>query len=101
MEKVSAPFMRCVRTILPCASITETETGTLMRDASASTRVAMLFAKDSRSMVEVLLAAELAQVATQAIFDVARRVESAVEQRLNPALSCRPADRGHAGLPSR
>jgi hypothetical protein len=49
-KKVGAPVIWCWRMVLPCVSITQTATRSEVRDASVSTRSAIVFANASKSM---------------------------------------------------
>src|ERR1700733_12928765 len=114
MEKADAPLMRCLRMTLPCTSITQTQTGTLVRDAAASTRSATFFAKVSKSMRRPLLrplmlrptttqtrasAADAPRIEAQTLFNVSGLMKPCLEQSFELALRCRPGNGCHAGVP--
>src|SRR5471030_1994903 len=96
--------MRCCRIMLPCVSMMETATGTT-RDAAASTRSAIVFARASKSMMRPLKdaqrasASEAAQIGAEAIFGLSRLVKTQFKKSLDPRLCSRPTNGGHACIP--
>src|SRR5580700_6903217 len=96
--------MRCCRITLPCVSMMETATGTT-RDAAASTRSAIVFARASKSMMCPLKvaqrasASEAAQVGAEAILGLSRLVKTQFKKGLDPRLRGRSAYGGHARIP--
>src|SRR5690349_3285932 len=104
--------MRCVRTTLPCTSMTVMATGTPCLTDSTSTRSARFFEMVSMSMVVGFLSsmnlsvsarvveAQSADVRAESVFRVSWFLEPLLEEGLDPPLPGGSVYRGHAGVPA-